>query len=256
MFGPLSLHNIMPGWVANIVQGTAILGAGLLAALYAFQEKILYVPVLPGVPNTYDETPLDHGIEYSEDWITSADGTRLQCWFVKAPGGAATPPPVILFFQENAGNMSHRTSFIVALARRMRCAVFVLGYRGYGKSEGTPGQVGFEADALAALQHVQKRADVDTRRIVLFGRSLGGAVALHLAAGREGAIKAAIVENTFTSVGDMVPKVLPFLGPALRPQMPLNWLIRNQWRNAERIAELKSLPLLLIASKRVRAAVL
>jgi hypothetical protein len=242
----------MPAWIAGIIQGAAILTVGLLGVLYVFQGKLLYIPRVPGVPNTYENTPSDYGLEFTEEWLTAADGTRLQSWLVKGPNGTPEKPPVVLYLQENAGNMSHRTHFIVALAVRLRCAVFVLGYRGYGKSEGAPSQEGLEQDAAAALSHLKQRKDVDASRIVLFGRSLGGAVALHLIAKQEGAMKAAIIENTFTSVGDMVPRVLPFFGPVLKPNRPLNWMIRSQWRNLERIQEIRKTPLLLICSTNVR----
>jgi abhydrolase domain-containing protein 13 len=254
LLDPLGLSAFMPRWAAAAVQGVAFLSVGLLTALYAFQEKILYVPIIPGLPNTYEDTPADHGLQYNDEWITAIDGTRLQCWFICSPSGHAADrkPPVLLFFQENAGNMSHRSHFLAALARHLRCAIFVLGYRGYGRSQGSPGQNGLEMDADAALAHVLSRADVDTRRIVLLGRSLGGAVALHLAARAEKSIRAAIVENTFTSVEDMVPRVLPFLGPLVGERKPMNWLVRNKWRNVDRVREIMATPLLLIGSTNVR----
>jgi abhydrolase domain-containing protein 13 len=241
----------MLSWTARIIQGATILAVGLMSTLYAFQDKLLYLPRCPGLPNTFKETPSDYDLKYSEEELQAADGTRLYCWLVWGPSGTPEKPSVVLYFQENAGNMSHRTRFIVALASHLRCAVFVLGYRGYGKSEGTPFQAGLEQDAAAALQHLQQRGDVDASRIVVFGRSLGGAVALHLIAKQDGAMKAAIIENTFTSVGDMVPRVLPFLGPVLRPNRLLNWMITSQWRNADRIQEIRRTPLILLCSAHV-----
>ena len=254
VFDVLGLSRIMPRWLAAVVQGATFLSVGLLGALYAFQEKILYVPVPPGMANTYDETPADYGLDYTDEWLTAVDGTRLQCWFIRAPGAnPADTPPVLMFFQENAGNMSHRVQFLMLCARRLRCAVFVLGYRGYGRSEGSPSQAGLEMDADAALTHVLSRDDVDHDRIVLFGRSLGGAVALHLAAREEARIRAAVIENTFTSVEDMVPRLLPFLGPLIGTNRPMNWLVRNKWRNRDCIKRVTSTPLLLMGSTRVRA---
>ena len=106
-------------------------------------------------------------------------------------------------------------------------------------------------DANAALQHVLKRQDVDTSKIVLVGKSLGGAVALHTAAKHETKLRAAIVENTFLGVEDMVPKMFPFLSFGFGEKKPLNFLVRNKWSNKEQITTLKELPILMIASERV-----
>jgi abhydrolase domain-containing protein 13 len=253
MLDVLGLSNIMPRWLATVIQCGTLLAVGLLTALYIFQEKILYVPIIPGVPSEYSENPSDYGLVYTDEWIAAEDGTRLQCWLIMPPGAATDKPPVMLFLQENAGNMSHRTPFFAAIASRLRCAIFVLGYRGYGQSEGSPNQQGLEMDSAAALHFLLQRTDIDTSRIVLFGRSLGGAVALHLAARFEDSLKAAIIENTFTSVEDMVPKVLPFLGPVIGSKRPLNFLVRNnKWRNTDVIQQIEKLPLLLMASANVR----
>jgi abhydrolase domain-containing protein 13 len=134
----------------------------------------------------------------------------------------------------------------------LEAAVFVLGYRGYGQSEGSPSQEGLQMDANAALQHVQKRTDVDTSKIVVVGKSLGGAVALHTAALHEEKLRAAIIENTFLGIEDMVPRMFPFLTFGFGDKRPLNFLVRNKWSNKEQITLLKKLPVLMIASRQVR----
>lgn len=79
-----------------------------------------------------------------------------------------------------------------------------MAYRGYGDSEGTPSEDGLKLDADATLEYAQNHKDIDNDRIFVFGRSLGGAVAIQLAMVQSNAIKGLIVENTFTSIGDMV----------------------------------------------------
>lgn len=122
----------------------------------------------------------------------------------------------------------------------------------YGQSEGSPFQKGLQLDSEAALEHVLQRQDVDTSRIVLYGKSLGGAVALHLAAAHQTQLRAAIVENTFTSVEHMVPRVFPALGILIGKGGILNCLVRNKWQNYQRIQEIGNLPLMLIGSVQVR----
>lgn len=246
------MSRFIPLWLVRVAGGVGALVVCGLAALYCFQEKILYVPKFPGVPNEYINSPQDYGIPYEDVWLTAEDATKLHCWHLMPK--SLTPgvkPPVILFFQENAGNMSFRLPFLALLVRHLSAAVFVLGYRGYGMSEGTPYQDGLEMDANAALQHVLQREDVDTTRIVVVGKSLGGAVALHTAAKHETLLRGAIVENTFLSVEEMVPLIFPFLSFGFGDKRPLNFLVRNKWRNREKITAVKQIPVLLIGSKLV-----
>ncbi|KAI3904221.1 hypothetical protein MKW92_040866, partial [Papaver armeniacum] len=80
------------------------------------------------------------------------------------------------FFQENAGNIAHLLEMVGILLQELQCNVFMLSYRGYGASDGYPSQHGITRDAQAAMEHLAQRTDIDTSRIVVFGRSLGGAV--------------------------------------------------------------------------------
>ncbi|KAG0485151.1 hypothetical protein HPP92_009230 [Vanilla planifolia] len=156
----------------------AVVAAGL-ALLVAFQERLVYVPVLPGLSRSYSMTPSRLRLAYEDVWLQSADGIRLHAWFVKVFPDC--PGPTILFFQENAGNIAHRLEFVRIMLQRLQCNVFLLSYRGYGASEGDPSQLGIIMDAQAALDHLFQRNDIDTSRIVVFGRSLGGAVGSALA---------------------------------------------------------------------------
>ncbi|ONK65357.1 uncharacterized protein A4U43_C07F36280 [Asparagus officinalis] len=124
------------------IGGVAVVG---LAALVALQEKMVYVPALPGLPRSYSFTPARLRLDYEDVWLTSQDGVRLHSWFVKH-----SPPvkgPTILFFQENAGNIAHRLEFIRVMLQRLECNVFMLSYRGYGESDGYPSQHGIIKDA-------------------------------------------------------------------------------------------------------------
>lgn len=107
-------------------------------------------------------------------------------------------------------------------------------------SQGSPTERGLRLDAAAALAHALGRADVDPTRVGVFGRSLGGAVALALAAARPEAVAAVVVENTFLSIEALAPKVMPFLAPVVGPGRAGNFLIRNKWRNQDAAAALVS----------------
>lgn len=110
-----------------------------------------------------------------------------------------------------------------------------VSYRGYGKSQGSPSEQGIRRDTLAALKHLRDRDDIiDVNQIFLFGRSIGGAAAIALASHEEaqGSIRGVVVENTFTSIDDMIDSVMPFLKFA----KPFN---RNKWGSINDITKVK-----------------
>ncbi|XP_020258451.1 protein bem46-like [Asparagus officinalis] len=202
-----------------------------------------------GLPRSYSVNPSRFNLDYEDVWLTSEDGVRLHSWFVKH-----SPPlkgPTILFFQENAGNIAHRLEFVRLMMQRLQCNVFMLSYRGYGESDGYPSQHGIINDAQAALDHLSKRDDIDTSRIVVFGRSLGGAVGSVLARNNPDKISALILENTFTSILDMAGVMLPFLkwfigGSASGGPRLLNFLVRSPWSTIDVVSEIKQ-PILFLS---------
>ncbi len=165
------------------------MGGALLALLIAFQDKLIYVPRAPGLPREYEFDPTKLGMSFEDVWLTAADGTKIHCWYVPfqhGPAGSAGPPPTgkvptVLWLQENAGNMAYRLMFVKPLMRYCKCNVLMVMYRGYGASEGSPSEWGLRMDADAALEYLIGRdEDVDPKNIAVFGRSLGGAVAIDL----------------------------------------------------------------------------
>eukprot|EP00891_Asterochloris_glomerata_P001904 jgi/Astpho2/1904/Aster-00423 len=170
----------------------------------------IYVPRLPGLPNGFSYLPNRFGLQY----------------------------------EENAGDMSLRLPFLRLLMQHLNCSVFAPSYRGYGLSKGSPNEAGLKLDAQAALDWLQASKDVSQGQIALFGRSLGGAVAIYLAASNPQAVKAVMIENTFTSIEEVMPLLRPFLGPG----RPFNFLIRNKWRSGQQMHKLRQLPVLLLSS--------
>lgn len=156
--------------------------------------------------------PGEAGMEYEEVKITTKDKVKLQAWFVKA-----NPNPkscrTLVFFHENAGNIGTRIPNLEILVKRLNTNVLLLAYRGYSRSEGTPSETGLALDADATLEYVLNRDDIDKDRLYIFGRSLGGAVATQLAMKNSNRLKGLIVENTFTSIADMVDQIMPHVAP-------------------------------------------
>lgn len=188
-----------------------VVGLGLLAGCEDGVERhFLYFPMqgLEATPATYD-------LAFEEIRFEAADGVRLHGWFVPAQGARAT----LLWLHGNAGNISHRVHNLRLFHDALRINVFLFDYRGYGLSEGRPSEAGLLQDGEAAWRVLQGRPDVDPRAIVLFGRSLGAAVAAELAARVKPA--ALILETPFTSLLDMARHHYWFL--------PVRWLVRSRY---------------------------
>jgi hypothetical protein len=155
----------------------------------------------PGV----DLTPAQLGIVGEEVTLVTEDRVRIHGFYLPAPESRRA----VLFLHGNAGNASHRLPNAAELVA-LDCSVLVLGYRGYGRSEGKASEAGVYADARAGLRHLIDQRGFPEDRIVLFGRSLGGAVAVDLAQGRR--LAGVILESTFTSIADVARSIGgPFL---------------------------------------------
>lgn len=220
-----------------------------MAIIVAFQEKLVYVPVLPGLTKSYPITPARLRLSYEDVWLRSSDGVRLHAWFIKLFPDCRGP--TIIFFQENAGNIAHRLEMVRIMLQRLQCNVFMLSYRGYGASDGSPSQHGITKDAQAALDHLVQRTDIDISRIVVFGRSLGGAVGAVLAKNNPDKVAGLILENTFTSILDMAGVLLPFLkwvigGSGSKGFKLLNFVVRSPWNTIDVIGEIRQ-PILFLS---------
>ena len=177
--------------------------------------------------------PTLHGIRGRSLTLTTADELRIQAWWYELAG--AEPAPAVLFFHGNAGDISHRTPMVQGLLRE-GLSVLLLEYRGYGESEGKPSEAGLYLDAEAGHDFLLDQLQ-DPSRIVLLGRSLGGAVAAYQAAAR--APGGLILESAFTSLEAMAGVLYPFL-PAF-----LFRRLRGRYATVERVPKVEA-PLLVI----------
>jgi hypothetical protein len=202
----------------------------LLLILVITQHSMVYYPNLPS--RELVATPEQLGLDYENIHFATEDGQQLHGWYVPAKQDS----DVLLFFHGNAGNISHRLDSI-SVFHRLQLSIFIFDYRGYGNSTGTPSESGTYQDAQAAYHYLVRQRDVSPDRLIYFGRSLGGAVASHLAV--EHPPKALILESTFTSAPDMASRLLPVF--------PLRWLTRFSYSN---ISNLKSIhcPVLIVHS--------
>ncbi len=170
-----------------------------VGTLWWQQPAMIFYPS-PGLVTT----PVEAGLVYEEVKLTTADGVSLHGWYLPNP----TSKKTLLFFHGNAGNISHRLDSLL-IFHRLGLNVLIMDYRGYGRSEGNPGEDGLYRDADAAWQYLIEQRGNKAEDIVIMGRSLGGAVATWLAAKQKPV--ALIVESTFTSVREMARELFPLL---------------------------------------------
>jgi len=188
----------------GILRGLLVLLLTGGAVVFLVQRIVDYLLFQPSVG--IDFKPEELGIRAESFHLATEDSVRVHAFYLPA----ARSDRALLFLHGNAGNASHRLPNAALLAA-MDINVLLLDYRGYGLSDGSPSEPGCYADARAALIHLMEQRGIPEDRIVLFGRSLGGAVAIDLAQHR--ALAGVIVESTFTSLRDMVSGYIgPFAG--------------------------------------------
>jgi fermentation-respiration switch protein FrsA (DUF1100 family) len=131
---------------------------------------------------------------FEDCWFPAVDGIRLHGWYLKHPH----PKAALLYVHGNAGNLSHRAAIAMHLRDGLASSVLLFDYRGYGRSEGVPTIEGLLRDARAARDHLAGLERIEPKTVVLMGHSLGGGVAVVLAA--EDGARGLILESTFSSL--------------------------------------------------------
>lgn len=189
----------MKGSMNGTLLTLLLLPALLAGMLYLMQPAMIFLPF-----RELQATPADWGLDYEDVWLETTDTVRLHAWYIPRPGSHR----VLLFFHGNAGNISHRQASL-EIFHRLGLNVLILDYRGYGRSAGRPSETGLYRDAKAAWNYLLRQRGIKAGDIVVFGRSLGGAVAARLAADvQPGAL---ILESTFSSARDFVRESFPLL---------------------------------------------
>lgn len=197
--------------------------AGILAAAYGGLALLLFVfqSQLVFFPDTGREivaTPARLGLPYEELHLKTTDGIGLHGWYIPVAQARGT----VLFLHGNGGNISHRLDSVL-MFHRLGYDMLIFDYRGYGNSGGTPSEEGTYRDAMTAWKYLIEQRHLSSCRIVLFGESMGAAVAAQLAAREKPA--ALVIASGFTSVPDMAQHLYPYL--------PARWLARIRYDTRE-----------------------
>jgi len=247
-----------------------------LVNLISRQETLLYVPcVMPGM-QTCDQnpeglrSPSEKNLVYEDVYMETVDGVQLHAWFISATkpkpvedeqeeGKEKEPPvadariestaPTILFCHANAGNIGLRVPNYLEIVEKLQANIFALDYRGYGSSQGEPSEDGLLEDVMSAwrwLKSASVQGRIDGDKVFVFGRSLGGAVAIGLASElsrRQELLqktdaflpRGLILENTFVSISAVVDVLFPLIAfKSLKDRF-----LRLKWDSITRIASLR-----------------
>ena len=151
-----------------------------------------------------EATPAQAGLKFEDIYFRTKDKNLLNGWFVKNPRARS----MVLYLHGNAGNICDRLDKIAAF-HDMGVNVFIIDYRGYGKSQGKPSEHGIYEDAAAAYDYLLTREDVHPDTICVYGASLGGVAAVDLAAKRK--IAGLIIDSSFSSAADMAKTIHPLI---------------------------------------------
>ena len=219
-----------PWWrlALSVVRIVVIVYVAFGALVFFFQSYLVYRP-----SEKLELTPSDMGLDFEDLFLTAEDGTKIHAWYVPRRGARYT----LLFCHGNGGNISHRVNTIDTF-HGLGLNVLIFDYRGYGRSEGKPSEAGTYQDAAAAWDYLVETLGERPGRVIVFGCSLGGAVAANLA--HKQGPGALILESTFTSAPDLGARLYPFL--------PVRWLCRYSYDTKSIVGQINC-PILVIHSR-------
>ena len=212
-----------PGWLGLSLAAAGVVGGlGLADYLFRrFQHRQTFGPTRfpQGSWN-----PHRHGVPVQNVLFPSEDGVRLHGWWLRRPEARGT----VLYFHGSGGHLGEHVEVLQSLSR-LPVHLFAFDYRGYGRSEGKPSEEGLYRDGRAALRHLTGELEQRPETVLLYGHSLGGAVAIDTALHLPAA--GLVVQSSFTDVKGMAR--------ALFPSLPLHWVARNGFRSIDKMGRLE-----------------
>lgn len=217
-----------------------------LIFLYFAQDQLIY---RNGIFSSYETYPSDNEegkrdpsekkMPYEDISIETEDDFRLHGWFIHQ-GVKTVTAPTLIYFQRNEGNIGHSLGWAENIYFNLGVNIVLVGYRGYGHSEGSPSETGLQKDSLAIIKWTLENPKINSKQVYLFGDVLGGATAIYGARSYQDRLKGIILQNTFLNMDHAIDDT--------------NWLFRlltplilaNYWPNDERIKDI-TLPILFIS---------
>ncbi len=218
--------------LVNIASAILVAYIAVTLCIALMQPRYIYHPA-----RAIFATPETIGLAYESLVLKTADGESIHAWYVphnSVPGKTAR---TILFCHGNGGNMGNRVGSLLTF-NQLGFNTLTFDYRGYGESSGKPSEAGTYRDAKACWDYLINQCGLQPSDIILYGRSLGGAIASHLAVDVNPA--ALVLESVFASIPDMATEMFPIL--------PIAFFCRYKYDNARNVAKV-SCPVLVAHSQ-------
>ena len=206
-----------------------------LVCLYFGQDQLIYQNDFPSPYEEYPEenqegkrNPGEKNMLYEDITIETDDDQRLAGWFIHQ-GKATATQPTIIYMHESSGNIGHRLAWAENIYFNLKVNIVLVGYRGYGHSEGSPTEYGLEKDSKAIIKWTLENPKINSNQVYVLGSVLGGAVATYGVQFYQDQIKGLILQNTFKNFAASVDDT-NWLFRLLRPI-----ILANYWPTDERI---------------------
>ncbi|KAL8641547.1 MAG: hypothetical protein Q9228_001667 [Teloschistes exilis] len=216
-----------------------------LSQVLVERTEIIYPRNLPLGARTEEGLPRPDrfGIsDYEDVRFPTPDGETLNAFFIRPSNKRIAKKLTILMFHGNAGNIGHRVPIAKVLEEHIGCNVFMLEYRGYGLSTGTPDEDGINIDTQTALDYIRNQDETRNDKIIVYGESIGGACAIRLVANSQdaGDVLGLILINTFTSIRKLIPSAFP-------PAKYIAFMCHQYWNSEEVLPEITKIPILFMS---------
>ncbi|KAJ2005177.1 bem46 protein, variant [Coemansia thaxteri] len=233
-------------WVPTVAYYVVAALVGLvalaLAVVWVFQRDMVYPASFPAHSRDQVTLPSQFGMPHFDDIrLETPDKVLIRGYLIKRATDEETKrASTIMYFHANAGNMGHRLPIAKMMYDRLACNVFMLSYRGYGLSDGRPSEAGIKTDALTALEFIRSHPLTANTKLVAYGQSLGGAVAIDIVAKNEPEFAGLVLENTFLSIRKLIPSVLPIL-------KYVTFMASEKWDSEKVVRQIGSVPALFLS---------
>lgn len=222
-------------WLTLLVLIVSLLVA--IVCLYFGQDELIYQNDFPSPYEEYPEenqegkrNPGEKKMLYEDVTITTEDNFRLSGWFIHH-GAETKLHPTVVYMHESSGNIGHKLAWAENIYFNLGVNIVLVGYRGYGHSEGSPSEKGLQIDSRSIIKWTLENPKLNREQVYVFGSILGGAVATYGVSFNQDKIKGLILENTFQNMATAVDDtnwLFRFLRPIiLGNYWPTDELIKN-----------------------------
>ena len=199
----------------------------VLTYVYLFQRNLLYHPS----DNSYQGDEIN--FDYKEIFIQNKEGIKLKAWLHEKD---LVNKKTIIFFHGNAGNLRNRNYKLNELSK-FDVNFLIVAYRGFSGNQGKPNELGLYEDARSTLDWLKIKG-VKEINLILYGESLGTAVAIEIAQNKD--LAGIILESPFTSMVELAQKYYPVL--------PVKFLLKDKYETIKKLPNINS-PLLVLHGK-------